>query len=150
MSTWKGCGTTYYGWTHEENGTATATNWVVALMFPIVPLQRVRLRILSPDDDRFFSLRLIDHYEVLEVLDRDYRSILLTFVRAYVLFPLALILPWVLLFVVRIVARSLGYNDGELRSMMNSIMPVFGGLNVVYLIGLGLFVVRRSRGRKTM
>jgi hypothetical protein len=151
MSTWNGCGTTYYGWEHKEDGTAIATNWIVVLMFPLVPMKRVHLRSLSPDNDRFLNLRpVVDHYDLIKTLDRDYRSIVETLVRAYILFPIVLLLPIILFIGVLIVAQSLGYADAVIDGVLKPAYPVFLGISVLYWIALGLIVLRTSRGRRSM
>src|SRR5262245_57841833 len=46
MSTFHGCGISYYGWRHADDGTAVATKWITVLWLPVFPLHRERIRVL--------------------------------------------------------------------------------------------------------
>ena len=52
MSTVNGFGTLYYGWKARPDGTAEATRWIVAALFPVIPLCRHRIRVLNTRDER--------------------------------------------------------------------------------------------------
>jgi hypothetical protein len=51
LGTFQGIGTRLIGWTHLEDGTATATVWFTFLFLPIFPLSRYQL--LSPGQEDF-------------------------------------------------------------------------------------------------
>jgi hypothetical protein len=47
MSTVNGVGTMRYDWAHLPDGTAEATLWFVVGFFPLIPLKRQRLQVVS-------------------------------------------------------------------------------------------------------
>ncbi len=52
MSTLNGIGTLYYDWQANHDSTANATRWFVVFFLPVIPLQRVRLRVWATEQKR--------------------------------------------------------------------------------------------------
>jgi hypothetical protein len=112
VSTFNGFGTIYYGWRHAPDGTSTATKWLVALLFPLLPLGRRRLRRLSRYDralvpenvERFTSTMIVPgplflgvrkhgRVEILERLSLQPFEVLGTWLAGCVAFPATIVLP---------------------------------------------------------
>lgn len=104
LGTLNGIGTRLLGWTHHEDGTATATVWFTFLYLPVFPLSRHSL--LSPGQEDFdprdsavrglhglAPLRLTTRYYFTGRLTLCGAEVLRTYLYAYVLLPLMLFAP---------------------------------------------------------
>lgn len=105
MGTINGMGTMYYGWCHNEDGTAEATKWFVFIFLPIIPLKTHKLQLLhNPDDEKTVSptqvlgailphKEISDSYTILEVLPLNWNSVIKTYAKAFIGMPLLLGVP---------------------------------------------------------
>jgi hypothetical protein len=98
MGTHNGFGTMYYGWTALPDGTAEATRWLVAAFFPVIPLQRLRIRVLETNASKPVFLLFAGHgfgtqLEVVEKMPLDWFSILKTYFNGYIVVPIILAAP---------------------------------------------------------
>jgi hypothetical protein len=104
LGSFQGIGTRLLGWTHHEDGTATATVWFTLLFLPILPLSRYAL--LSPRAEDFEpaasvaqaaqglgTMTLTTEYRFLERLPLSGGEVFGTYLFAYVLLPLKLFAP---------------------------------------------------------
>ena len=146
MSTINGCGTTRYGWANNADGSRTATVWVVLLLFPIVPLNRIRL--VQPDSRKDHLLAdgiahfYRDEFVIVENLPLDWLSILRTYLSAYVLFPLVLLSPFALItFAFKLFPKQLAAAPQEWRAW-----PAIIG--AAWWLLVGVFVLRKTRGKQ--
>jgi hypothetical protein len=101
MSTINGFGSQFYGWKRLDDGTAEATTWIVAAFFPIIPLRRSRLEILTQPGVgvryRLFgggSFRL--ETREIDRLPLDWSINLKTYFKGFVIVPVLLMLPLIL------------------------------------------------------
>jgi hypothetical protein len=147
MSTYNGCGTTYYGWENDGETSRTATRWLVILFFPIVPLGRVRIEDSRPQE-KFFDAKptdvfvpsYSDQFRIVEELSIDWKSAGMTYLNAYLLFPFALLAPiLVLVLIAKVVGKSF--------DLSVPVRAVFLAFLTVYWILAGVFVIRKTRGK---
>ncbi len=100
MSTFNGIGTLNYGWQACDDGTAIATTWFVIGFFPIVPLRRQRVRILQPPGAKVTDVLIPAGFrtrmQIVERLPLDYRAIVRTYLKGFVLVPLLIALPLII------------------------------------------------------
>ena len=154
LGTFNGIGTRLLGWTHRDDGTATATVWFTFLYLPLFPLSRHAL--ISPTAEDFEpaasvgqALQGLGQHMTLET---DYRfigrlplsggEVFGTYLFAYVWLPLKVFAPLAALVAGMLLTRD--PNDGSATRVW-----VVGSLMMVWL-GYALFVLatqlRRSRG----
>lgn len=154
MSTLNGFGTQYYGWRRpsgDEQDVAEATLWVVAAFLPIVPLRRVRLRVVPTVASRpsFFTVGwqgFTVHTQELERLPFDVASTLKTYACGYLLTPVLLLLPILVLALAGLVYEKVG-GPGSVRRMPRGIQVAFGIAGVAYWVVLLAKILDRSAGR---
>jgi hypothetical protein len=91
MSTINGCGTMHYDWSHLQDGTAQATKWIVLFFFPIVPLKREHLRVAD-------TRTLGGAYYIYGRVPMRAYGIARTYLKAYLLVPVILVVPPAILF----------------------------------------------------
>ncbi len=99
MSSFYGIGTNYLGWKVGEDGVPTATEWFVVFYLPIVPIGRKRLYVVSLEDSVGGipgingTFTLSGKYRILEDLPIKFSEVLWTYFFGYVLVPLILMVP---------------------------------------------------------
>lgn len=145
MSTEHGCGTTFYGWTDCPDGTRTATRWFVLFLFPIVPLERVRIVQSELPRDGFmgdgFATSYGDDFKIVENLPLDWRSIVFTYLNAYVLFPAVLLSPLIIFgSVVKLFQKQFAALPKQWQ-----VLPIY--LILIFYILVGIVIVRKTRGK---
>jgi len=99
-----GFGTTYYGWRHFADGTATATKWLSVSWVPIFPLHRQRLRVRTDFQDPELKAEAgglyvtqVDHFEFIEKLPLSAKEVAITLSKTYLGFPALFVLPMLVL-----------------------------------------------------
>lgn len=107
ISLWRinGIGTALLSWAHHQDGTADATAWFTFLYLPIMPLKKYKVHLPdSPDNEPKISLGQLAHglspYKRLTTAlafiaesPLDAKQVLRTYLYAYLLLPLQLLLP---------------------------------------------------------
>ena len=107
-STFQGCGHSYRGWKHFDDGTAEATIWFVLFHLPVFPCEKHRLIVhsdpLDPATAKIGGVPLIhptitflDQFEPLTELPVTLAEVLKTYGFAYIFMPLWLFGPLPLL-----------------------------------------------------
>lgn len=154
LYTFNGVGTRVMGWNHRGDGTATATIWFAILFLPIFPLKRFKLLSPRPEDfDPASSTvqvllmvflrvwRVTGSYNFIERLPLDGREVFFTYLRAYVLIPLMLLAPMLLL---RASMQLFHYPSAPGESPDSLVwMSVLWMVYVVFVLSR---LLRRSRG----
>src|SRR5579871_542190 len=108
MSTFRGIGTTRYDWRWAHDGAADATLWFVIFFFPIIPLRRERLLVLSSNPlqdvthpksfSPFGFLSFTAEFKILGSVPMSFWGVLRTYWMGFVVVPfIALIGPLLLL-----------------------------------------------------
>jgi len=164
MSTYSGFGTAFYGWQHFADGTSTATRWVCLFYIPVLPLRRARMRVLTNfASEGFFpkksaaagaKLPLIkvgvvaveDRYQVLEELPLAGAEILLTYMRTFVLMPLAMLWPFAVVVVFGQMAKERNWLD-QMWAIWVFVLLGIGALGNV--LAVAIWAIRQSRGMGT-
>ena len=153
MSTINGFGTTYYGWRHQSDGTATATKWLTVSWLPVIPLGRQRLRVLSDlakpelkSEALGLVVSQVDRYQYLEKLPLSAGELLLTLGKTYIGLPAILILPMLGLACILVALHKFGV-DVRPETTAFEVVMLGGGL----LVFLNFFwqivlAIRRARG----
>jgi hypothetical protein len=154
LYTFNGIGTRLIGWNHRGDGTATATVWFTVFFLPVFP--RSRFKLLSPRPEDFGPLtsafqtaamiflpvwRTSGTYSFVERLALDGREVFLTYLRAYVLIPLALLAPMLLL---RASMKLFHYPSAPGEAPESLVWMSM--LWMVYVVLVMSWVLRRSRG----
>jgi len=163
MSTVSGFGTRFYGWQHFPDGTSTATRWVAFFYLPVIPLERMKLRVLTDfASEKFlpkapsaaakaqvfplFKQGMVsreDRYEVLEQLPFSDSEILATYFRTFILMPLAMLWPIILVVTFFSAAKSRGWAD-EMWAIWVGFLLFCGALG--NLLAVAIWAIRRTRG----
>ena len=105
LGSFQGIGMRLLGWTHHEDGTATATVWFTFLFLPLFPLSRYAL--FSPRAEDFEpavsvrqaaqglsqSMSLTTQYRFIERLPLSGEEVFGTYLHAYVWLPLKIFAP---------------------------------------------------------
>ena len=153
MSTLNGFGTLYYGWHHSADGTATATKLFALSWVPIFPIRRERLRVLTDFKSGQnvkaelggLAVSQSDKYEILEQLPLSAKEIGITFAKTYLGFPLLLLVPMALLFLLMFVAHQFGAKVEPGTTVFGIYM---GGIFVAFanLLYQCVRAIRRARG----
>lgn len=162
MSTINGFGTKFYGWRHFPDGTSTATRWVSFFYIPVVPLARMKLRVLTDfQSENFFPkpaeaprdsilplvksgwFTLEDHYQMVQKLSLSGGEIFKTYVRTFVLMPLAMLWPLSVLFAVG--------SFGQAHHIFEDMWFIWAFLLLFLaafanLLAVAIWAIRRSRG----
>ena len=154
MSTVNGFGTRYYGWGHCQDGTSTATKWITAFYVPVVPLERHSLKVVTDfDNDPVhvepiaggafgISASQLDHYAILGKTQLIAFEILVTYVKAYVLLPILMVLPLAL---VILFSKTFGtFPDSPAAKLIAATASV---LTLFSALGWPVWAIRRSRGK---
>lgn len=135
----------YYGWRHAPDGASEATKWVTFCHFPVVPLGRHRLRVLTDftNEPKWTTVQM-DRFELHGRAPLRLGEVLRTYVMAYVLLPMALLSPISLFYGLVLLVRA----RPEWRE---ATWPLYvsAGLAAVYLGYICLIVLwtlRRARG----
>lgn len=103
MSSLYGIGTNYLGWKVGQDDIPTATEWFVMFYLPIFPVARKRLYVVSLEDHVGGipgigdTLTLAGEYRILEDLPIRISEVLWTYFFAYLLMPLVLLAPLLLI-----------------------------------------------------
>ena len=156
MGTINGCGTMFYGWDHE-NEYSTANKWVTLFYFPVIPFARFRLKPLTDfEKEKFFSSpgdfaaaivgygSRTDLFQVKETLPLDGRSILITYVRAYLLLPLLMAWPVLLVIAVRNILAV--HPEWENTVWFSPVLITFVGIIIFNSIAVPMWAIQRARG----
>lgn len=157
MSTVNGIGTTRYDWQNRTDGTAEATVWFVIFFFPVIPLRREHLRVVSSGIKRSGFLETLSAFlgagvgyqTTIEVLGTGPLSpigVLRTWFMGFVIVPLVTIgLPVMLMVGSVVVLNKFGM---EPNAVMNKIAPVVGIGGLVWAACFVAWILDRSAGRK--
>ena len=152
MSTINGFGTMYYGWRHDADGTATATQWACAFWLPLIPLRRQRLRIASNLERPALRAHLgglavsqTDVYELLETTPLQPLELASTACKTYLGLPALLIGPILLAGLVLLAARRLGL-DATPGSPAFMAYVGLGFLGLLNFLLQAVRAIRRARG----
>lgn len=154
MSSVNGIGVRYFGWKHLSDGTAEATQWFTVLYMPVAPIARHHLRVLTdPREESFFSFRhglaVVTEYEVLDRIPIDWGNALRTYCSAYLLLPILLAAPMVLLFFVCRLIYGNPPRPHEPSTIEKASWITVVVCFIVYWITVIHQALRRSRGFKT-
>jgi hypothetical protein len=138
MSTINGVGTVYYGEDQrKEDQSYLATSFLVLFFIPIIPLGTVRMRNLGIDGEK-------NHYEILKRLPMHWGQVRKAYLRGWLLMPLVLLWPMLLLVVVGGITHAL-YGKATTSKMMSSVVPVVSAVFAIYFIAMAAHLVRRIR-----
>ena len=146
MSTVNGFGTQYYGWEHHNDGTATATKWLVAGFFPIIPFGSARLRVIQSEPVK--GVPWFSEYQNIGRAPVSLRRVFLTYVYAYLILLPLLIAPATLSYF----AFSYFFPDysgpkDETPSQQIAMFTLVVG-NIGYAAFIASYVLDRASGRK--
>jgi hypothetical protein len=156
MGTINGCGTMFYGWRHNKEDS-TATKWFTLFYIPIIPLGRSRLRALTDfEKEKFFSSpgalaaaivgygSRTDLYQIKERLPLDGLSVLLTYLKAYLLLPL--LVAWPILLMVAIRGVFGVHPEWENAEWFKPALIAFVGVTLFNAIAVPMWSIQRARG----
>jgi hypothetical protein len=157
VSTFNGLGTMYYGWRHQDDGTATATKWFVVVWVPVVPLARYRLRVVTDFQKKepFMEVKRDGflagaaavqrtEYQLLQKVPLVLTEVLSTYVWTYLVGPILMAWP-VLVFW----ALDAYLNRHPQFRQENWVLYVGLALAVLLFanpIAIGLIALRKARG----
>jgi hypothetical protein len=156
MRTLNGIGTMLYGWRHQTDGTAFATKWFVLGYVPLIPLRRYHLRVVTDlrkkesfiqtETEGFLAGTPVQktHYEIHRDLALSPRDILRTLGRTYLLGPVLMLWPALLMALFsRFMDRNPQWRDYDwpLFAVLGLVVILFANILTVALIAL-----RRARG----
>jgi hypothetical protein len=156
MSTINGFGTLRYDWAYHPDGTAEATEWLVAGFLPVVPLKRERFRVQSVDPDASspsdialsvlgFNKGFASQFEVLGRVPLRLAGVLKTYFFGYVVTPLLLVgVPLFLAIVGRPLLEMCGLNW---RQYGDYVIGVFGIILIFYVGAVVATILDRCAGR---
>ena len=144
MSTINGIGTLHYGWKHLSDGTAHATKWFVVMFFPVVAIRRDHLRVLEPPAESARRAWL-SHFELLGHVPLSIGSVLKTYFKAYVVVPVILIAPVLLIRCIKSVAPEL---IEEFEVKIVSLMNLSPALALFYWPIVISWILDRAKGRR--
>ncbi len=149
LSTINGVGTLNYGWQACEDGTAIGTTWIVIGFFPLVPIRRQRVRILPPPgakvSDLFMPVGFRAQMQIVETLPFDYRAILRTYLKAFVLVPILLALTLLVLRIVTWIAPL--PQPAQQQDWQTGVIIAFAIGSFVYWGVLVATILDRASGR---
>lgn len=151
MSNFCGIGTNYLGWKVGDDGIPTATEWFVMFYLPVTPIGHKRLYVVSLDDSVGGipsingTFTLSGEYRVLEDLPIRISEVLWTYFFAYVLVPLILLAPLV------IIVPYFQWIDSQDRLKLHlghfvAFMSVMGIYAFLYVGGILATLLHRTRG----
>ena len=155
MSSKDGFGTSYYGWRHLADGTATATKWVTVSWLPVIPLHRQRLRVLTNFANPELKLRAgrltvakfdqVDRYQFLEKLPLSAKEIGTTLCKTYLGLPAIFLLPMLGLVAIFLALQRFGV---EVRPETPAFQLFVVGflLNLLHFLWQVVRAIRRARG----
>ena len=142
MGTLNGFGTFYYGNDDARaDGSFVTTRYLVAAMLPVIPLGTERVKLHGLDDTLLAGRA---QYEVLEQLPMRWNQVGRTYLRAWLLVPLLLVWPFVLLMAFAGLLHLATSTETTSR-VMSTVAPVFGVVFAVYFIGTLWYLIRRAR-----
>jgi hypothetical protein len=131
VGTVNGIGTFYYGSdARRGDGSQVATLFFVLFFLPIVPIRTRRIRKTAISGARM-------KVEELESLPLRWRQVLLTYVKCWVLMPIAILAPYIVLVL-------LG-RHGIARPDQNSAVRVVLEWGWIYTIGMAAYFLGRAR-----
>jgi hypothetical protein len=147
MSTLNGTGTKYYGWQPIRRGDpgAWATKWFVLFYVPVLPLARVRMRVLTDRANEGFFGGAVDHYEVLERSSLAWDEVLRTWL-SFLSGLAIVVLPFLAFLWIS------GYQNAqrELGKPHNALLGIVGAacllFSLIAAIAVPMTALRRSRG----
>ena len=159
MSSVNGIGTGWRGWRHGEHDVSTATLWFTFVYLPIVPLRRSLVRNLTDfEAERIRTLPQAvgaaallaspvvtyeEHVEVLERTPLEWREVVATYLRAYVLLPLLILWPIVL---GRLVLEWVPDRNAIPAPLAVGVIA-FGLLNMIVVLLIAVRRMRRGRSQ---
>jgi hypothetical protein len=144
MSTINGLGTLYYGWSHHSDETSHATKWFVVAFFPIIPIRRDHLRVLDPPADaprRAWQ----SHFELISRDSLSLGNVLKTYFKAYIIVPIVLLAPVLLVETVRIshpdLLATLELKIGPLNNFVPAVILLYWPIVISIILD-------RAKGRR--
>jgi hypothetical protein len=156
VGTINGFGTGFRGWRHYEDGSSTATSWVLAGFIPVLPLRRYRLRTLTDFANEKFgtpgevagallgSFSWSDPVRIEARLPLAWREIGATYLRAYVLVPLLCLWPLAIFTLVMAILRS--RSGGEPIRLQQPWIGLYIAVFAGNFLAVLLTAARRTRG----
>ena len=147
MSTVNGIGTFHHGYGDPRaDGSFIATNYVVVFFMPLIPLASARLRHHGLDDDLGLGPVASGRaeLEVVERLPLQWPQIARTYLKCWLLVPLLLLWPMVLLIGVAGIMSATAGKDAT-SALMNQVAPVVAVVNAANFIGMAWYLLRRAR-----
>jgi hypothetical protein len=152
MSSINGFGTTYYGWRHFDDGTATATKWMSVSWLPIFPLHRQRLRVLTDFKKNELKAEAgglfvsqVDRFEFLEKLPLSAKEVGITLGKTYLGFPALVVVPMLVLAGVLIGLHYLGVNVSPEAPVFTAFIAATF-LVLIHFLWRVVLAIRQARG----
>lgn len=156
MSTINGCGTMFYGWNHDSEDS-TATKWFTLFYIPVIPLGRSRLKALTDfEKEKFISSpgalaaavigygSRSDLYQINESLPIVWSSVVVTYLKAYLLLPFLVVWPILLLMAFRQVFGI--HPEWSNSSWFTPVLIGFVGIALFNAITVPMWAIQRARG----
>ena len=154
MSTFQGIGTNFYGWKHYKTMPSIATKWFVIFFFPVIPLARYRLRVLTDFENESHVVQggvlggmpaQYDDFDIVAQTPLVLTEVLATYFNTYILGPVLLTWPVILIWLIISVFKHFGVTSDWVIFML---MPLLM-FSFVNLFLLPLHALRKSRGMQT-
>jgi hypothetical protein len=158
MSTINGCGTMFYGWRHSTP-QSTATKWFTLLYLPIIPLSRYALKPTTDFTREKFvksagqaAAALVgygsrtDNYLVHGNTPLNWAEVLLTYARAYLLLPVLMLWPFMLVYLMRQLTGT--HPEWEEAPWFTPALVGFVGLALINAVVVPMWAIQSARGYK--
>ena len=148
MGTFNGIGTFRYGKDDaRDDGSYVATEFAVFLMLPVFPIVTERLRLIAIEDRVSLTGGRgvgTTRYEIVERLPLRWSQIGRTYARCWLLVPLVLLWPLLLLILSGFLANVIAGKDAASR-FMSTVAPVVAVVAAVYIIAMATYLLYRAR-----
>ena len=151
MDNFMGCGTRFLNWHHYDDHSSVATRWVTMFFLPLMPVSRHRLIVYTDPSDSgntqvgglpgvVTTFQMNDRFQILENLPIVRGEVMRTWLFAYVVMPVVLVLP---------VAILLPWSwNTDLDSMWQVLVVMVGWMfyGLLYFPGFLAHQLHKTRG----